>query len=238
MKDVEYIFHLAGTERNSSRAELQNVDVNGSVVLAEVAARSGVKKIITLSHLGADKASAYPVFKAKAMIESAIAHSGVPYTILRSAVVYGPGDQFTTSLTRLLRMSPGFFMIPGSGNTLIQPIWIEDLVNCLMMCLENDELTNQVISIGGLEALTFQQILVLIMQQTGLKRLIWKVSPPLLRGLALFMDEFTRFPVSIFWLDYLSADRTTQLDTVPRTFGIIPARIHNQLSYLNGVGKS
>ena len=238
LKDVDYIFHLAGTERHSSRADLQNVDVNGSEVLAAVAAQSGVKNIITLSHLGADRSSAYPVLKAKAMTENAIIQSGIPYTILRSAVVYGPGDQFTTSLARLLRMSPGFFMIPGNGNTLLQPIWIEDLVNCLTMCLDNPDLNNRVISIGGLEALSFQQILQVITQQMGIKRMTWKVSPPLMRGLALFMDQFTRFPVSIFWLDYLSADRTTQLDTVPRVFGIIPARFHNQLGYLNSRNKN
>ncbi len=135
-------------------------------------------------------------------------------------------------------MSPGFFMVPGNGNTLLQPIWIEDLVNCLTMCLDNPDLNNRVISIGGLEALTFQEILHLVMRQMGIRRAIWKVSPPLMRGLALFLDELTRFPVSIFWLDYLSADRTTQLDTVPRVFGIIPARFHSQLGYLNSRNKN
>ncbi len=52
MKDVDYVFHLAGTERHSSRADLQNVDVNGSEVLAAVAAQSGVKKIITFKSPG------------------------------------------------------------------------------------------------------------------------------------------------------------------------------------------
>ncbi len=238
MKDVDEVYHLAGTERHSSRAELQEVDVNGSEIVIRVAKQTGVRKLVFLSHLGADRASAFPVFKAKALTENALAHSGIPYTILRSAPIFGPGDQFTVVLAQLLRQAPGFFLVPDDGKNLLQPIWIEDLINCLVMAMENDDLTKQTISVGGIEALPFLEIMDIMMRTMRIKRAVLPVSPSFLRTITLMLDEFTRFPVSVFWLDYLAVDRTTALDTVPKVFGILPARFHTQLAYLSPVSRS
>lgn len=233
MRGVDAIFHLAGSERRSSRADLTEVDVLGTQGLVNAAVQAGVKRLVMISHLGADRASAYPVLRAKGLAENIVVNSGLPFTILRSAVVFGRGDQFTTSFARLLRVSPWVVFIPGEGETLLQPLWIEDLVNCLAICMENADLINQIVSIGGIEMLPFRQILIQIMKATGSGRRIVSLSPPLLRRLAIVADQFSRFPLSIYWLDYLSADRTTLLDTIPRVFGILPARFHQQLDYLS-----
>ncbi len=233
MRGVDAIFHLAGSERRSSRADLTEVDVLGTQGLVNAAVQAGVKRLVMISHLGADRASAYPVLRAKGLAENIVVNSGLPFTILRSAVVFGRGDQFTTSFARLLRVSPWVVFIPGEGETLLQPLWIEDLVNCLAICMENADLINQIVSIGGIEMLSFRQILIQIMKATGSGRRIVSLSPPLLRRLAIVADQFSRFPLSIYWLDYLSADRTTLLDTIPRVFGILPARFHQQLDYLS-----
>ena len=235
MKDVDEVYYLAGTERHSSRADLQDVDIHGSEVVFRVARQTGVRKLVFLSHLGADRASAFPVFKAKAITENNLIRSDVPFTILRSGPIFGPGDQFTVVLAQLLRQSPGVFLVPGDGLNLIQPIWIEDLINCLMMAMDNDNLTNQTISIGGLEALPFLQVIKIMTEAMHIKRAVFPISPTVMRTLTLMLDEFTRFPVSVFWLDYLAVDRTTALDTVPKVFGILPARFHTQLDYLRPV---
>jgi len=233
MKGVDVIFHLAGSERLSSRADLTGTDVEGTQLLVRAAADAGVERIFFVSHLGADRASAFAVLKAKALAEGFIVNSGLEYTIFRSAVVYGPGDQFTTSLARLLRMSPGFFLLPGDGSALIQPLWIEDLVTCMILSLEENIARNQILSLGGGEYLSFNQVVAIIQAALEIRRKLFNLPPPYLRILALFMEQvMPQFPVSIFWLDYLAADRTTALDTLPRMFGVIPARFHQQLDYL------
>lgn len=237
MRGVDTIVHLASSERHSGRANLTEVDVLGTQGLVNAARQAGIKRILYLSHLGADQASAYPLLRAKGLAENIVIRSGLDYSIIRSAVVFGPGDQFTTAFSRLVRISPGFLMIPGDGNTLLQPLWIEDLVNCLALAIERDDLIGQTISIGGLEALPFRQIMLHIMEAMGIQRRFWSVSPPTLRLLALIADQFPKFPVSIYWLDYLAVDRTTLLDSVPRTFGILPARFYRQLDYLIPPGR-
>ncbi len=144
-----------------------------------VAADAGVERFLYLSHLGADRASAYALLKSKAIAESYIIHSGVPYTIFRSAAVFGPGDQFTTELARMLRISPGIFMLPGDGANMLQPLWVEDLVTCLTLAMEDPSLTGQTLSIGGPEYLRFREIIKIIMAATQSPRWIVSVSPVL-----------------------------------------------------------
>jgi len=39
-------------------------------------------------------------------------------------------------------------------------------------------------------------------------------------------------PVSVYWLDYLSTNRTCALDTLPRVFNLLPSRFSQRLDYL------
>jgi len=235
MKGVDTVYHLAGVEGRGSRADLMDVDIMGTQSVAQAAADAGVDRIFFLSHLGADRASAYPVLKAKAIAESYIRQSKVDFTIFRSAIVYGVNDHFTTGLGILLHALPGIFIIPGDGSTLIQPIWVEDLVTCMTWALDDPSTRNQVFDVGGPEYLPFRKVLEDVIASVGVQRWITSMGPAYLRSLTVFMEQtFPAFPVSVFWLDYLAANRTCSLDTVPRLFGLMPARFAQSIDYLKG----
>ena len=233
MGDVDAVYHLIGAERLGIRADLNKVDVEGTQMMVNAAVQSGVSRFIYLSHLGADRSSAYSVLKAKGMAENIILNSGIPYTIFRSGLITGPGDQFTEPLTALIKMNPFLFFIPDGGRTYIQPIWIEDLVTCFTLALEDAQTANQTIQVGGEEFLTFAEVLQIILRKIKLRRIIVDVPSAYLRILGLWVEQFNPdFPFSLFWLDYLAADRTCSIDTVPRMFGLIPARFNQNLDYL------
>jgi uncharacterized protein YbjT (DUF2867 family) len=233
LKGVDVVYHLAGSERLGSKADLTGVDIDGSAAVANAAAQSGIERLFFLSHLGADRSSAYPVLKAKGLAESSIINSGIPYTVFRSAVVFGPRDQFTYSLLNLIRRMPFFFLMPGNGNTLLQPIWIEDLVTCMVLALDDPNTANRFLDIGGCEYISFQHIIEAIMVKAGIRRRIVPITPAYLRMIAIFLEESSRnFPISLYWLDYLASDRTCAIDSLPRQFGLMPARFRQQLSYL------
>lgn len=233
MRDVTAVYHLAGAEQAGSQADLQGVDIEGSRLMAQTAAEAGVDRFIYLSHLGADRASAFPVLKSKGIAERFIAQSQVPYTVFRSAVVFGPGDHFTTSLARLIKISPYFFLLPGDGATHLQPIWVEDLVTGMILALDEPSTLNQTLMVGGPEYLSFKQISETIADTIGIWRRVVSVSPAFLRILAIWFEHNNRtFPMGIFWQDYLAADRTCELDTLPRLFGLLPERFSHRLDYL------
>lgn len=233
MKGVDVVYHLVGAERLGSRSDLTAADVEGTEAVVRAALQAGVEQLIYLSHLRADRASAYAVLKAKAIAEGFIIQSGLNYTIIRTAPVYGPDDHFTTALARMLRFSPAFFLLPGDSNTQIQPLWIEDLVTCMTLVLDEPEARRRIYEIGGGEFFTFRQILEILQQVLGIKRWMISIQPAYLRILALLVEHAApHFPISIHWLDYLAADRTCALDSLPRQFGLLPARFTHQLDYL------
>ena len=236
MVGVDGIYHLASGEWRGTQASLMDIDIKGTRAVVEAARDAGVKHIYYISHLGADRASAFPVFKAKAIAEEIIRRSGINYTILRSAVIFGQNDGFTTGLSSIMSAFPYFFLIPGNGKTLLQPLWVEDLTACITWILDDSEFTNRTIEIGGPEYLQFSHILELIMEITGLKRRIVGVRPPYIRALTVFLESFfPNLPVSVYWIDYLAANRTCGLDTMPRTFNLMPSRFSQRLDYLEGI---
>ena len=69
-----------------------------------------------------------------------------------------------------------------------------------------------------------------------MRRIPVEVFPATVRAGALWYEQtFHRFPLSMFWLDYLAADRTCPVDTIPRMFGMLPARLGPQSQYLKFV---
>ena len=236
MVGIDTVYHLAGAEWRGARADLMETDVQGTQAVVEAARDAGVKRLFFISHLGADRASAYPAFKAKAISEEFIRRSGVDYTILRSAILYGKNDRFTNGLARLLHTFPLFFFIPSDGEVLLQPLWVEDLVTCLVWSLEDTTTINQTLEIGGPEYLKFSKIVDMVMDKTHIHRKTISLHPPYMRTLTVWLETiFPGLPVSVYWIDYLAANRTCSLDTIPRQFGLLPARMSHRIDYLQDI---
>ena len=233
LRGVDVVFHLAGGEGEGGRANLSVTDIQGTKNLAQTAADAGIKRLIYISHLGADRASAFPALKAKGIAEDHIRRSGVPHTIFRSSIVFGLEDHFTNSLARLLRVSPGVFFLPGDGKTILQPLWVEDLVTCMVWSLEEVRYLNRTYEVGGSEYFTLRQIVEILMSLMHIQRWLAPVSPTFLRALTVVLETaLPNFPTSAFWLDCLAVNRTCEVDTLPRYFGLMPARFTYRLEYL------
>ena len=235
MKDIDTVFHLVGTEWKGIHAEYEEVDIRAARMFSSVAKQMNVKRFIYMSHIGADKSSAYNLLRAKALAEGAIRESGVPYTIVRSGIVYGQNDHFTSTLRDFVMKTRGPLLIPGGDATLIQPIWVEDLITALMLCMDDDTTLNQTIYTGGIETFTFREVLELVMQTIRKKKRIIPVQASILRQIYIANEQW--FPKRIpmyFWLDYMAEDRITALDILPREFGLMPTRMTQNIDYLRG----
>lgn len=230
---MEAVLHLAGGEGQGSRADLSRSDAEATRTLAEAARETGVHRLIYLSHLGADRASAYPVLQAKAVAEESIRRGEVPYTIVRAAAVYGPEDRFTTSLAMTLALSPGIYFLPGNGSVPLQPLWVGDLATALVWALDEPGLIGRTYEIGGPEILSWREIVGLVMDAGRLRRVLAEVPPPLLRAAFRLGEVTLRWPpFTPYWMDYLAQSRTGALDTLPRAFGLQPSRMERCLDYL------
>jgi NADH dehydrogenase len=233
---VDIVYHLASQESLGARGDLLETDIKGTRNLVQAAQESGVKRFIYLSHLGADRASAYPVMTAKAIAEDSIIKSSLDYTILRAGIVYGPQDRFTTQLAKIIQTIPLVFPIPDQGDALLQPLWIEDLANILLWTLDNPKTERELFEIGGPEQLSFRDIVLTVLNVMGMKRTIISVSTPLIRFVTMLADYLSiKIPTNIFWLDYLATNRTCSLNTIPHIFNLLPSHFSKRLEYLKPI---
>jgi NADH dehydrogenase len=235
LRGVDVIYHLAGAEHQGARANILEIDARGTYNLSRAAADTRVRRFFYISHLGADRSSYYPLFKIKGIAEEHIRRCGVPHTIFRTGLLYGPEDHFTTAMARMLAFFPIFFT-PREGEVLIQPLWIEDLVTCLLWSLDTPETLNNTFEIGGSEYFPFRQAAEIIQETIGQRRWFVPLGLPYLRTLTVILESFMPgFPFSTFWVDYFSYNRTCAVDAIPRLFGFLPARFTYRLDHLKGV---
>ena len=218
-------------ERPQERTLVDHVE--GTRNLLTAAQEVGVSRFIYLSRLGATPASAYPLFRIKGESEIAVAESGLDYTTFRSAVIYGPEDAFTTRLVMLAKMCPIVLPIPDVGMARFQPLWVDDLVKCIVATVGRHDLVNRMIPLGGPEHFTLEQMIRRTLEAAGMRRKLLHLTMPLMRtGADALGALLARNPTPTWWLDLAAVGSATDLGTIPKHFGFEPCRFAHCLNYL------
>lgn len=233
LRNVDTIFHFATAEHQKEDFDLENVDIRGTQSLIIAAREAQVKQFFFLGRVGADKSSSFPVLRAKAFAEDAVKKSGINYCILKLTDVFGDKDHFSSEIADAIRTAPLFLPYPGGGKSIVQPIWIEDLLSVIMLIHETKKYNNETFEIGGGEYFEFVSVTKKIMQVIKKRKILIQMSPAYLRIINLwFKSRQGSFPLSTRWLDLLAIDRTCPLDSLPRSFSVLPGRFQNHLGYL------
>jgi len=232
MQDVTAVVHLAGEEDLYQKGTLHG-HAEDTANLITAAEEAGVRRFIYLSRLGADRASAYPLFRASGEAEAAVRESGLDTTILQATLIYGPEDAFVNVLVMLAKAMPFVLPIPDVGLVRFQPLWVWDLVTCIVATLDRDDLIGQIVPLGGAEHFTFEQMVAQVLAAVGMRRRMMCVRLPLMQAATGLLDALLpRNPTPPWWLDLLTVGSATELVTIPRHFGFEPARFAQGLDCL------
>jgi NADH dehydrogenase len=233
---VDVVIHLENAQWWGRPRDLERIELNGARQLVTAARAARVGRIITLSHLGASPSAAYPLLRYKGMVEDAIKTGGLAYTIIRSGLAFGEDDSFVNHLAMQLRVSPGIFFMPGRGEVVLHPIYVDDLVMALCASLDTIDAVDQVIEIGGAETITLEDLIRTVMRVSAAPRLIIGVPPYLLRWITAVTGRvLPRSLITGQWLDLLATNRTARLGNLFQYFGIRPRRLEDTLlTYMRG----
>lgn len=232
MEGVKRVVHLVAIIRQGGDQTFDGVIRQGAANVVNAAKAVGVKKFVHQSAIGARDDPHFRYHKAKWDAEQAVMGSGLKYTIVRPSLIFGEGDEFFTTLAGLVRWN-AVVPIAGDGKTRFQPIWIEDVVTCLVQCLKDGVHDNTVVEIGGPEHLTYEEMVDIVAQVLGKGRLKAHIPLFLMRPLGSLMEfALPKPPVTREQLKMLAIDNVTQLDAVPRQFGFQPQRLADGLGYL------
>jgi len=138
--------------------------VTNTNTLIAAAKEAGVGRIVHISITNASLESKLPYFKGKADVEQAVIRSGIPYAIIRPAIIFGTEDILINNIAWLLRRFP-VFILPGNGQCLVQPVYVDDLATLAVDAARSGG--NPVIDAVGPEVYTLHDLVRLIAQAVG-----------------------------------------------------------------------
>lgn len=185
------IFHIAALFRDASRPKSEYIEVNTESPrrVVEIAATAGVQRVVHCSTIGVygdvgeelageDTRFAPGDVYQETKLEGELAAVGaasdlrLPLTVVRPATIYGPGDR------RMLKLFGNVarrrFPILGSGEVKLHPVYIDDLVEGMLLAATNDAGIGRSYILGGSEALSLNEIVRTVAE-------LCDVPPPRLR---------------------------------------------------------
>ncbi len=143
----------------------QSVNIEGTRYVTLEAERAGIRKLIYVSSLGAERgSSAY--HRSKAVAEDVVHAFSRDWLILRPGAVYGPGDDHLSVLLRMVQTLP---VIPtiGGGDQQFQPIWHEDFARVLRAAVERDDVKCERLDVAGMELTSQNDLIERLRRITG-----------------------------------------------------------------------
>lgn len=150
--------------------------VRNTLTLFDAAKRAGVRRVVHVSITNPSEKSPLEYFRGKAQLERALRESGLNYSILRPAVLFGREDILINNIAWALRRFP-IFSVFGDGSYRLQPIFVDDLAELALA--EGEQTENRTINGIGPETFTYRELVQAVGLAIGRRRLLFAVSPGL-----------------------------------------------------------
>jgi uncharacterized protein YbjT (DUF2867 family) len=151
--------------------------VANSRTLFQAASQAGVTRIVHVSITHPSTTSPFAYFRGKALVEEALAGSGVAHSVLRPAILFGGDGVLINNIAWLLRRLPVFF-VGGRGDYRVRGIHVDDLAG---LALEQATASgNSTIDAVGPDRPTFLELVVWIRDAVGARTAIYRMPGQLL----------------------------------------------------------
>jgi nucleoside-diphosphate-sugar epimerase len=190
MRGVEVVHHVAAVYRQAGvgRDVYREVNALAAERVVEVAAASGVKRVVHCSTVGVHGDIKHPpanedaplapgdMYQATKLEGEELARTagrrlGVEVVIVRPTGIYGPGDR---RLLKLFRAVVKRWPTLGSGQIYYHLTYIDDLVEGFRLCAEHPKAAGRTYILAGAEVTRLNELIALIAESAG-------VAPPRLR---------------------------------------------------------
>ena len=214
VEGVHYIFHVAAAYREASISDhtYHRIHVESTQLLANAAVeQSQFKRFVHISTIGVlghiecppgneetpfNPGDIYQTTKAEAelWIRKFAKEHDLPYTVIRPAAIYGPGDRRLLKLFKMAKMP----MIPllGFGKCLYHLIHVEDLARCIILAATHENALGNIFICGNRESVTLKEMISIIANVLVKKAIFFRLpaSPFFLIG---YLCEFVCKPLGL-----------------------------------------
>jgi dihydroflavonol-4-reductase len=175
----DVVVHVAGATTARGREALFRTNEAGTARILAAARQAGARRFIYVSSLAVtgpttpgrpldEEGLANPVTpygRSKLAGEEAVRASGVPHTIVRPPIVYGPRDRQMLRLFRIARR--GIAPLLGDGRQELSLVHAADLARALLSCVEPEVALGRTYHAAGPEVVTQRDLVRLVGQAVG-----------------------------------------------------------------------
>jgi len=174
----DVVINLVGilNERGFSGKGFQRAHVQLPDTVMAAMREAGVRRYIHMSALRAGEGNSH-YQRSRGEAEQHVRDSGLDWTIMQPSVIFGRGDSFLNRFAGLLKIAP---VLPlACAGSRFQPVWVVDVAQAFVAATERPETIGQSYELGGPEIFTLRQIVELVRDLLGVKRLIIGLPKPL-----------------------------------------------------------
>jgi uncharacterized protein YbjT (DUF2867 family) len=224
LRGVDTVVHLAAAIRDQPRTSIEETNAVATMRLVRAAERAGTKRFLFFSAMGASLHSRTRFFRAKALAERAVRDSDLEANVFWPSIVYSPGDPWLTLLERTSYLPA--VPVSGSGRAVYQPIWAEDVAECVMRVLDGQSRSD--LCLAGPETLSYDDIVRTALRATGRRRPLVHVPLPLVKASLRALAKLAGPSAFATWeeAELLEEPMTTARGTAdPESLGVTPLRM-------------
>ena len=148
-----------------------HTELTRTVLLAMRSA--GVRRLLQVSALRAAVDAPSYYLRSKGEAEKLIREQGaaLDWVVFQPSVMFGPGDTFLNRFAGLLTSVP--FVLPlARPHARFQPVFVDDVVDAMLRCLQGDASVHQSYQLGGPQVYSLSEIVSLVSRTTGHRRWI------------------------------------------------------------------
>jgi uncharacterized protein YbjT (DUF2867 family) len=180
LRGVGTVVHLAASIRDQPGGSIEELNAVATLRLVRAAERAGARRFLFFSAMGAGHHSRTRFFRAKALAQEAVQASRLETMVFRPSIVYTPGDPWLTLLERFSYLPA--LPISGSGRANYQPIWAEDVADCVISALRATGPRRRAFELGGPDTLSYDEIVREALTAVGRRRPLLHVPLPVVRA--------------------------------------------------------
>ncbi|HEV2753991.1 MAG TPA: NAD(P)H-binding protein [Solirubrobacteraceae bacterium] len=223
LRGVDTVVHLAASIRDQRAGSIEELNGIATWRMVRAAEHAGVGHFVFASALGASTSDRTRFMRAKALAERAVLASTLRHAVVAPSVVYAPGDRYLTLLARLALLPA--VPAPGRGRVSAQPIWADDVADCLMALLDGRGDGRVRHELAGPDTLSHRAIVEIALRAAGRPRPVVRVPGRAARRL-LRASEWvlgSRAPVTWDEAELLEVPMTTARGTADaQALGVTP----------------
>jgi len=216
---AEAVINLVGilNETGADTFARAHVELTKNVIAACKSA--GVARLVHMSALNADPAGSSRYLRSKGEAETAVAASGLDWTIFEPSVIFGREDRFLNLFAKLMRVLP--VMALACADAKFQPVFAGDVAECVVRALSLPATIGRKYPLCGPTTYTLRELVRYAGEAVGARRPIVPLGPRLSLLQAFVLEVLPGTLMSRDNLRSMAKDSVCGCD-FPSVFGVQP----------------